>query len=57
MTEVLRNKQGGPITLATEGADVLVGSGSVTNDSTKLNSVYLEETGSPNTWVSVGDYA
>lgn len=50
-----RNKQGGAITLNTEGTDVLTGAGSVTNDSTKMNSVYLEESASPNTWVSVGD--
>ncbi len=50
-----RNKQGGVITLTLEGTDVLSGPGPTTNDSTKLNSVYLEESAAPNLWVSVGD--
>ncbi|MDF2446962.1 MAG: hypothetical protein K0S46_2198 [Moraxellaceae bacterium] len=47
----------GQITLATEGTDTLSGAGTVTNDSSKLNGVYLETAGTPNAWVAVGDFA
>ena len=50
-----RNKQGGPITLSPNGSDTVAGSGIVTNDSTILGTVYLEEAGSPNLWISIGD--
>jgi hypothetical protein len=49
-----RNKQSGQITLVTQGSDTIAGAGTVTVDATKLNSVYLEEAGTPNSWVSVG---
>lgn len=50
-----RNKQGGAITLVPAGTDVVEGAGVTTNDSTKLNSVYLETTGANSVWVSAGD--
>jgi hypothetical protein len=46
-----RNKQGGEITLIPDGT-TLVGAGNTTNDSTKANSLYVEDT---NYFVSVGD--
>ena len=50
-----RNKLGGPITLVLQGTDILSGAGATTNNSLRANSVYLEESGVPNLWVSVGD--
>lgn len=50
-----RNKQGGAISLVTEGTDTLVG-GSVTSDSTQLNEVYIETAGTPNNWVADGNF-
>ncbi|EDY85436.1 conserved hypothetical protein [gamma proteobacterium HTCC5015] len=50
-----RNKQGGAISLVTQGTDTLTG-GSVTSDSTQLNEVYIETTGIPNNWVADGSF-
>lgn len=47
-----RNKQTGVITLAPEGTDQVLGSGTVTNAPRKVSTCYRESTG---VWVSVGD--
>lgn len=47
-----RNKQGGVITINPEGTDQVLGSGTTTNDPTKVFTCYRESSG---VWVSIGD--
>lgn len=49
-----RNKQGGAITVTPTGVSSVDGAGTVTNDSTKLSSLYIEDA---TTIVTVGDMA
>ena len=47
-----RNKQGGAITITPTGSSLIEGSGAVTNDSTKVGSLYIEDA---TTIVTIGD--
>jgi len=49
-----RNKQGGAITVTPTGSSVVEGAGTITNDSTKISTLYIEDA---STIVTIGDFA
>lgn len=49
-----RNKQGGAITVTPTGSSAIEGAGTVTNNSTKISTLYIEDA---STIVTIGDFA